>query len=382
MCKELAMILQSKHVWINEQFQPAQLEIENGKILNIYPYGFKEVTDDFDEYKVLPGLIDMHCHGFNGMDCNYVHREGFIHWMNSLPKEGVTSFLATTSTAPEENLLQSFACIKKTITEYNEGAHCLGIHVEGPQISFDFKGAHNPYFIQKPSVEQFERYQDAASNIIKLICIAPEMDVNHTLIKYCKNKGIKVTIGHTGATYNECVLAAKDGAGSFTHTFNGMLGIHHREPGTAGAAMAMDDMYAELICDGVHIHYAVAKVVAKTKGKDRLILITDAVQIKGLKPGIYETPNRWVEVKEDGCGRLKDGRLAGSSNKMITMLKNCIQECGIDEVTAINAATKNPATFLDLADKGVLEKGKDADILIIDNCFEVIQTYCRGKAYL
>lgn len=375
------MIIQSKNVWINEQFQPAQLEIDNGKICNILPYGFKEVSNDYGQLKVLPGLIDMHCHGFNGMDCNYVDRQGFKHWMNSLPKEGVTSFLATTSTAPESNLLQSFACIKETIEEHSNGAQCLGIHVEGPQISFEYKGAHNPYLIQKPCIEQFDRYQNAAGNMIKLICIAPEMDDNN-LIKYCTENGVKVTIGHTGATYNECLEASKNGAGSFTHTFNGMRGLHHREPGTAGAALAMDNMYAELICDGVHVHYSVAKIMAKAKGKDRLILVTDAVQIKGLKPGIYETPGRWVEVKEDGCGRLKDGRLAGSSNKMITMLKNCIQECGIDEVIAINAATKNPANFLELKNKGILDSGKDADITIIDDNFEVIQTYCYGKAYL
>ena len=158
-----------------------------------------------------------------------------------------------------------------------------------------------------------------------------------------------------------------------------MRGIHHREPGVAGAALENDNMYAELICDGVHVHYAVCKTVARCKGKDKLILITDAVQIKGLKPGIYDMPGRWVEIKEDGCGRLKDGTLAGSSNKLINMVKNLVTHCGIDEVTAVNAATKNPATFLELEGKGLIKENYDADVIVIDNDYNVLQTYILGK---
>lgn len=376
------MILQSTRVWIDEKFQSAQIEIKDNKIVGIYEYKQYPVDVDYHDQKILPGLLDIHAHGYDGMDSNYATYEGLKHWIASLPKEGVTSFLATTSTAPEKNLLESYELISKVMDEKLPGATVLGIHVEGPQISFDFKGAHNPYLIQKPSVEQFERYQTHAKNKIKLICIASEMDDNHELIKYCTSKNVRVTLGHTGAKYDECVKAKEDGARSFTHTFNGMLGLHHREPGSAGAALALDDMYAELICDGVHVHYAVAKTVVRAKGKDKLILVTDAVQIKGLKPGIYDMPGRWVEVKEDGCGRLKDGRLAGSSNKMITMVKNCIEQCGADEATAINAATKNPATFLGLESKGEIKVNKDADLIVIDDAYQVLQTYVDGNPML
>ncbi|MEG0076543.1 N-acetylglucosamine-6-phosphate deacetylase [Anaerorhabdus sp.] len=373
------MIIQSSRIWLDEKFTPAQLEIKDGKIIAIHEYKQHEVDEDYGDKKILPGLLDIHAHGFNGMDSNYATYEGLKHWIATLPKEGVTSFLVTTSTAPEENLLESYELISKVIDEKLPGAQALGIHVEGPQISFNFKGAHNPYLIQKPNVEQFKRYQQHASNKIKLICIAPEMDEQHELIKYCTSQDVRVTIGHSGAKYDECLNAKDSGARSFTHTFNGMLGLHHREPGCAGAALSMDDMYAELICDGVHVHYAVAKTVVRAKGKDKLILVTDAVQIKGLKPGIYDMPGRWVEVKEDGCGRLKDGRLAGSSNKMINMVKNCVQHCGGDEVIAINAATKNPATFLGLNTKGELKVNNDADIIVIDDDYNVLQTYVNGN---
>ncbi|SJZ71130.1 N-acetylglucosamine-6-phosphate deacetylase [Anaerorhabdus furcosa] len=376
------MIIQSTRVWIDEKFQSAQLEIKDNKIVGIHEYNKYPVDTDYKDERILPGLLDIHAHGFNGMDSNYATADGLKHWIASLPKEGVTSFLVTTSTAPEANLLESYELISKVIDEKLPGATPLGIHVEGPQISFDFKGAHNPYLIQKPNVEQFKRYQEHAQNKIKLICIAPEMDENHELIKYCVNNNVKVTLGHTGAKYDECVQAMHDGARSFTHTFNGMLGVHHREPGSAGAALALDDMYAELICDGVHVHYAVAKTVVRAKGKDKLILVTDAVQIKGLKPGIYDMPGRWVEVKEDGCGRLKDGRLAGSSNKMITMLKNCIEHCDAEEVVAINAATKNPARFLGLDTKGEIKLNNDADVIVIDDTYQVIQTYINGNPVL
>lgn len=373
------MIIQSTRVYIDEKYQPVQLVLEGGKIIRIQEYN-KDVADrDYGDHRIIPGLIEMHAHGYNGMDVNYANYDGLKYWFNELPKEGVTSVLPTSSTAPLENLLASFKLLSDIIDEGNNGVNVLGIHSEGRFISFSHKGAHNPYLIAKPNVEEFKRWQEASNNKIKLMTIASEMDTNHELIKYCRSQGIHVTLGHTGAKYDECVQAYKDGAESFTHTFNGMRGIHHREPGVAGAALENDNMYAELICDGVHVHYAVCKTVARCKGKDKLILITDAVQIKGLKPGIYDMPGRWVEIKEDGCGRLKDGTLAGSSNKLINMVKNLVTHCGIDEVTAVNAATKNPATFLELEGKGLIKENYDADVIVIDNDYNVLQTYILGK---
>lgn len=376
------MIIQSTRIYIDEQFQAAQLVIKDGKITKIQPYNTESCDKDYQDMRIIPGLIEIHCHGFNGMDANHATYEGLKHWFRELPKEGVTGIFPSTSTCEEENILNGFKLISQVMEEEPEGTIPLGIHVEGPQISFNYKGAHDPYLIRKPDVEEIKRWQQVANNNIRLITIAPEMDKDHALIKYCKENNIHVSIGHSGAKYDECVKAHENGAESFTHTFNGMLGVHHREPGTAGAALSIDDMYAELICDGVHVHFALAKVLAKVKGKDKLLLVTDAVQIKGLKPGIYEMPGRWVQVFEDGCGRLKDGRLAGSSNKLINMVKNLVNECGIDEVTAINAATQNPCNFLEIKNKGYIKENFDADMVIIDDDYNVVQTYILGKEKL
>ena len=373
------MRIQSTRVWLNEQFVPAQLVIEEGKITAIDSYDSQTADIDYNDKKILPGLIDIHCHGFNGLDCNYATREGLINWIEYLPKDGVTCFLATTSTAPEKNLLESYSLISDVMKENHRGAKIMGIHVEGPQISHEFKGAHNPYLIQKPDVEQFKRYQKAADGNIRMICIAPEKDDDHALTKYCVAHGVKVTMGHTGAKFDECASAIKDGADCFTHTFNGMLGLHHREPGTAGAAMYFEDIYAELICDGVHVHPAVAHVLGRVKGKDRLIAITDSVSIKGLKPGFYHMKGRDVTVGEDGCGRLPNGRLAGSSNRMNIMLKNLIEMMDLPEVTAINAATINPARRAGFENKGLIQVGYDADLCVLNDDYSVAQTWVNGE---
>lgn len=376
------MRIQSTQVWLNEAFKPAQLVIEKNKIIAIEEYNASKADRDYQDLRIIPGIIDIHNHGYNGMDSNYATKEGLINWINYLPSEGVTSYLVTTSTAPQENLLKSFELISEVIDAKPHGAQPLGIHVEGPQISHEFKGAHNPYLIQKPNIEQFELYQKAAHNKIKYICIAPENDDNHQLIKYCASKGIKVALGHTGAKFDECRSALDDGAGSFTHTFNGMLGLSHREPGTAGASLRFDDAYSEIIADGVHVHFGVVNILGRLKGKDKLILITDSVQIKGLKPGIYETPGRWVEVKEDGCGRLKDGRLAGSSNRMNVLLGNLVNKCELPLVTAINAATCNPANYMGFKNKGYLKVNYDADIVVLNDDYSVAQTYVLGEEML
>jgi N-acetylglucosamine-6-phosphate deacetylase len=371
------MIIQSTKVWVNEKFIPAQVEIERGKILSISEYNNFSCDIDYKNHMIIPGLIDIHCHGYKGMSLNYANKEGLDIWRKDLPKEGVTSFVATTWTAPEKDLLNSFKVISQQMNE-DIGANILGIYVEGPQVSFKYMGVHNPYMIQKPEIKQFQRYQQAADNNIKMICIAPEMDDNHELIKHCAANNVVVSIGHTDADYQECLDSGKDGATCFTHTFNAMKGMHHRKPGVAGAAMSMDDMYTELICDNVHVSFPVCKILARVKGKDKLILVTDSVRTKGLKPGIYNFENRDMIVGEDGYGRSKNGNLAGSPNVLLECLKNLVVNCEAPIATAINAATINPANLLNIKNKGLIKKGYDADILIIDNDYKPIQTYVGG----
>ena len=372
------MIIQSKKVWLNEKFIPAQISIKEGKIYSINEYNEESCDKDYNDYMIIPGLIDIHCHGYKGMSLNYANKEGLDIWRKDLVKEGVTSFVATTWTAPEKDLLNSFKVISQQMKQ-TIGANILGIYVEGPQISFKYMGVHNPYMIQKPDIEQFKLYQKAADNNIKMITIAPEMDDNHALIKYCSENEVVVAIGHTNADYQECVDASKDGAKSFTHTFNAMRGMHHREPGVAGAAMSMDNMYTELISDGVHVAFPVCKILARVKGKDKLILITDSVRTKGLKPGVYNFENRDMYVGEDGYGRSKNGNLAGSPNVLIKELKALILHCESPMDTAINSCTINPANLLNIKNKALIKEGYDADLLVMDNEYNPIQTIVGGN---
>ena len=375
------MIIKSKNVWVNEQFCEAKIIIEDGIIKDVISYDDDVVDIDYGDLKIIPGLVDIHSHGYNGMNANYATYDGLLHWTKQLCKEGVTSYLVTTSTANKASLLKSMEIIANVMERNVDGANILGIHMEGPLISFECRGAQSPYDIQKPDVEDFKDFEKASKDHIRLVCIASEMDKDHKLIKYCHNKNIKVTLGHTNASYEECLKAFEDGADSFTHTFNGMNSLHHRKPGVPGAAMSIDEMYAECICDGVHVHKSVVKALSRCKGKDKLILVTDAVQIKGLKPGVYEFVDRTVTIGEDGCGRLANGKLAGSSNSMIKMLANAIA-FGIDEVSAINACTKNPCELLNEDHKGIIAKGYDADLVVIDNDYNVKETYVLGKSML
>lgn len=376
------MIIQSTRVWIDESFKKAAIEIRDGKITGIYPHGSREGAIDYGNNRILPGLIDVHCHGYHGMTCNEVTKEGMKLWAHDLLQEGCTSFEATTSTAAMEDLDRSFGILADIMDEGTEGAEILGIHVEGPLISAEFRGAQEISQLVKPTAEVMTKWQTLARGKINYVAIAPEMDDEHQTIKWCKENNIKVAIGHTGASYDECLQASLDGATSFTHTYNGMRGLHHREPGVVGAALSLDNMYAELIGDGVHVHFVPAKILARAKGKDKLLLITDSVQVKGLPVGKYEKGLSTVEVKEDGCAYLPDGRLAGSSNKLIDEVRKLIEIAGVDEQIVINAATKNPATFLGIEDKkGQLLRGNDADIIVIDDNYRVLTTLKDNKIY-
>lgn len=376
------MIIQSTRVWIDESFKKAAIEIRDGKITGIYPHGSREGAIDYGNNRILPGLIDVHCHGYHGMTCNEVTKEGMKLWAHDLLQEGCTSFEATTSTAAMEDLDRSFGILADIMDEGTDGAEILGIHVEGPLISAEFRGAQEISQLVKPTVEVMTKWQSLARGKINYVAIAPEMDDEHQTIKWCKENNIKVAIGHTGASYDECLQASLDGATSFTHTYNGMRGLHHREPGVVGAALSLDNMYAELIGDGVHVHFVSAKILARAKGKDKLLLITDSVQVKGLPVGKYEKGLSTVEVKENGCAYLPDGRLAGSSNKLIDEVKKLIEIAGVDEQIVINAATKNPATFLGVEDKkGQLLRGNDADIIVIDDNYKVLTTLKDNKIY-
>lgn len=373
------MKIRSNRVYIDEIFQPASITINQGIITTI-ELGNHEADIDYDNRRIFPGFVDVHCHGYLGFDCGRVSKETFIKWIKQLPNEGCTSFLPSGATADESKLFEFFKLVNELKKEEIPGAEILGIYVEGPFISFEKSGAQDRYNILKPNIDTLKKWQKISENNILYNCIAPEVDHGHEMIKWCVENNIVVALGHTNATYDEAISAIKDGAISFTHTYNAMTQLGHRSPGVVGAAFDTDHTYAELIADGIHVHPAAARTLAKMKGKDHLVIVTDSSGWKGYPKGEYQVNGDTVVIGEDGSIRLKDGTLSGSANSMNLLLKNAVENMKIDEVTAINAMTINPCRLLGIHSKGLISVGKDADLVILEDDYSVVQTYCKGNA--
>ena len=375
------MIIQSKKVWIADQFTPAQLELEDGIIKEIYPYNEKEVTKDYGDLRILPGFIDIHCHGAYGFDTNDADPEGLRKWAKGIVDEGVTSFLATTLTQSEEVLTNAVSNVAKVVEEGYEGAEILGIHFEGPYLNKAHKGAQPEEYCVKPNIEQFKRYQKAAHGLIKYITMAVENDEDYALTKYCSQNNVVVSIGHSNATYEQAVQAYAHGARSMTHVYNAMTPFTHRANGLVGGALRIRNMYGEIICDGNHSTLAALNNFFTSKGPDYSIMITDSLMCKGFPVGTkFDFGGQEVVIYPDGSAHLVEaGNLAGSTLNVNKGLKILIEEALVPVNYAINACTSNPARCLHVDDrKGTIGVGYDADLVILDRDYEVVQTYCKG----
>jgi N-acetylglucosamine-6-phosphate deacetylase len=377
------MIIQSKNVWISSVFTAAQIEMNNGKITAVLPYGAKPVDRDFDELRIIPGMIDVHCHGGLEFDTNDANPEGLERWSKGLLQEGITSFCPTTVTQSEEVLTKAVANVAAVKESgFNEGAEILGIHFEGPYLNKEHKGAQPEQYIVTPNVEQFKRYQKAAHGLIKIITVACEKDPDFALTHYCAETGVNVSLGHSGATYEEAVAAIANGARGITHTYNGMPDMHHREPGIPGAAMSLRDTYSELICDGNHVAWPAMRALINAKGRDHMIMIDDALCAKGCKPGFYELGGQAIEIRANGSAYLKGtDTLAGGTMLFNRGLQNLIEKVQIPMDWAINMSSLNPARYLKADDrKGRICYGYDADLAVLDRDYNVVEVYAMGKA--
>lgn len=376
------MIIQSKNVYVSGVFTPAQIEIEDGKIVKVNPYGAKEVDADYGDNRIIPGMIDVHCHGGLGFDTNDANEEGLVKWAKGLLNEGITGFCPTTVTQSVEILTNAVANVASVVKKGYEGAEILGIHFEGPYLNMKNKGAQPPEYIVTPTVEQFKKYQEAANGLIKIITMACENDPDFELTRYCAANGVNVSIGHSGSTYDEAVLAVANGANGMTHTFNGMNPLHHREPYLTGAAMRLKDTYAEIICDGNHVVWPAIYSLITSKGRDYCIMIDDALCAKGCAPGYYELGGNAIEIRENGSAYLQGtNTLAGGTLKFNKGLQNLIEKVMIPIDWAINMVTINPARYLGVDDhKGKIMAGYDADMVVLDRDYEVVQVYAKGKS--
>lgn len=324
----------------------ADIVIRSGKI------AFVGKTDlpgeDMDGLKAFPGLIDIHTHGALGYDVTSGgHLEELSDYQSS---QGVTAWFPTTTTASRETIFN----VTHEKTDFNHGARIMGFHMEGPYVNKKYKGAQNEKFIKNPSPEEFKTFKD-----VKLITLAPELAGAYDFIENC---GAKCIIGHSDADYDTAMKAIGLGADCLTHTFNAMTPLHHRNPGIIGAAIE-SEAWAQVICDGLHIHRSLVKMLYKTFGK-KMIVISDSVNPAYLPDGDYKYDGLDVKMA-NGEARLPDGKLAGSSHSVLYGVKKLI-EWGIPERDAFYMASGAPAEYTGLRTKGRIAPGFDADIILLD----------------
>ena len=308
------MIIQSKKVWIADQFVPAAIEVKEGKIVGIFPYGAKDVDDDYGNKRIVPGFMDIHCHGAYEFDTNDANEEGLRYWAEHIVSEGVTSFLATTITQSVEVLTNAVANVARVMEGGYDGAEILGIHFEGPYLDMKYKGAQPDQYIVKPTIEQFEHYQKAARGHIRYVTLATEHDEDFALTRYLTAHGVVVSIGHSGATYEQAVMAYANGARSMTHVYNGMSPFNHRANGLVGAAYRIRTMYGEIICDGCHStpaalnNYFMSKVYDPDKMRKE-IEAQIAEKKKQEKRGVKNTT---VKVTDPKTGKTTEKNISAS----------------------------------------------------------------------
>ena len=328
---------------------------------------------------IVPGYIDIHVHGGGGSDVMDGEYEAIKQVATTHSRFGTTAFLPTTMTMTKDKIIKSLKSIHEARLKGTGTAEILGIHLEGPYINPEKKGAQKEEDIKKVSVEEFLEFNQASGNLIRLVTIAPEMPGAVDFIRWLHQQGIIVSVGHSNATYKQVQEGIQAGLSHVTHTFNAMRGLHHREPGVVGAALSSPKLIVEMIADGIHLHPIVLKILTQIKESEKLVLITDAMRATGFKEGTYDLGGQEVIVTQ-GQAKLKNGTLAGSVLTMDKAVKNLVTKVGISLLNAVQMASYNPAKCLGIDDKkGSLELYKDADIVILNKNLETELTMVAGK---
>lgn len=363
--------------------EKAGIVIEENKIKDIIPWNEipkNEKIISFPEGMAFPGFLDIHIHGYAGFDIMSGEPEDLVEISKELPKHGVTSFLPTTETASQDTLLRICETNKNTLEKNNEGANIIGLHLEGPHISGgEEAGAQNVEFVRNPDVKELEKLVEASGRNIERVTIAPELPGALDYIERARELGITVSIGHTGATFEETLESFNFGASICSHLFNGMKSFHHRDPGPIGACLLDDEVFVELIPDLIHLHPAAIRMALRVKGLEKSIFVSDAVHTAGFSDGEYEIGGLKVVV-EGGVARVKDtGRIAGSSLTLDQAVKNAVDKLDMKIEDAVRMVTLNPAKALGKPDRGLIKPGSVAEITVLNSELEVIATIVDGE---
>ncbi|MFC4402180.1 N-acetylglucosamine-6-phosphate deacetylase [Gracilibacillus xinjiangensis] len=328
---------------------------------------------------IIPGFIDGHIHGAYGADVMDGTYEALDIMATKLPQEGTTSFLATTITQSPDQITKALQNVANYLHRKKNTAEIIGVHLEGPFIAKEKAGAQPEEYIMPPDIDLFEAWQKEAQGLIKTVTFAPELDTTGEFIEYLNRQSINMSAGHTNASFSDMKNVTELGVTQLTHLCNAMNGIHHRDIGAVGAAFMLDPLYAEIIADKVHVSAEMLKMAYQMIGSDRLLLITDAMRAKGLANGNYDLGGQRVTV-DNNTAILEDGTLAGSTLKMIDAVKNMLELTNADTKDIIKMTAVNPAKRMNIfSRKGSIKAGKDADILVVNNQWEIAYTFCHGE---
>jgi len=358
------------------------LVVEDEHILSVGPRSEISVAEDARHYDfpdaiLAPGFIDIHIHGGNGHDVMETSNSALAAIERGMLQHGVTSYLATTVTAPLPETLRSLEHLGKAVRASRGGASMLGIHLEGPFISHAKRGIHPPENLLKPSPELLRKMHEACDGAVRMMTVAPELEGSLETIAEAKRLGIQSSLGHSNATFAEANAGIEAGARHATHTFNAMRPLDHREPGILGAVLSDDRVTADLIADGLHVAPSVIKLFLAAKGMERAILITDAISATGMPDGKYKLGGFEVDVKGDRCDL--NGKLAGSVLTLDRAVRNVMRFGRLSLQDSVRLATVNPAGRLSMGEKrGLLAKGHIADVVVLTPAGEVVKTMVAG----
>lgn len=375
------MVISSPRVLLGRHFLPASILIENGMITGIGDIGDWGRSDVETGDMIMPGFIDIHTHGGAMIDVNNIASTDDVDKLSRFyASHGVTSFLSSVLTDTKQQTEKVLGILSEAIGKGCQGAELAGIHLEGPFLSLEYKGAMPPELILDGDITLFRHYQDIADGNIRYITLAPECKGCMALISYLHSSepGCTVAMGHSSADYETAVEAVERGVRASTHLFNAMKLFHMHRPAISGASLERDEVTCEIISDGFHLHPATIRLILKTKGLDKVVAITDSIMAAGLPDGNYRLGVNDVIVK-DGDAKLPDGVRAGSTLTMDRALRKLVEftSFGVEELSAV--VSGNAARLLALNDRGTIAQGCRADLVLLDDGLNVQRTFVLGR---
>ncbi|WP_339127186.1 N-acetylglucosamine-6-phosphate deacetylase [Fusobacterium varium] len=326
---------------------------------------------------VVPGFIDAHIHGAYGADAMDGTVEALKTISSFVVKHGTTNFLATTLTSTKEILKNVLEKIGEVQDKELDGANIFGAHMEGPYFDIQYKGAQNEKYMKPAGIEEIKEYLNVKPGLVKLFSLSPKGDAALEAIKFLKENGVIVSVGHSAVYFDDVQKAIKAGLSHSTHTYNGMRGFTHREPGVVGAVLTNDAVMAEIIFDKIHVHPEAVRLLLKAKGVDKVECITDAMSATGLPDGNYKLGELDVYVKDSQARLVSNDSLAGSVLTLDKAFKNVI-ELGYSIFDAVKMTSTNAAKEFGL-NTGEISEGKDADLVVLNDDYSVNMTFVKGK---